>query len=47
MNSTVGAAAKIIDDLSQPDGNNDMKDDGKENTKAKLKGPERKNGETK
>jgi hypothetical protein len=36
MNSTVRAAAKIIDELSQPNENNDMKQDGIQNTKARL-----------
>jgi hypothetical protein len=36
MNSTVRAAAKIIDELSQSNENNDMKQDGIENTKARL-----------
>jgi Ni,Fe-hydrogenase III component G len=35
MNSTVQAAAKIIDELSQPNENNDTKDDGVQNTKAR------------
>jgi hypothetical protein len=36
MNSTVKAAAKIIDELSQSNENNDMKKDGIQNTKARL-----------
>jgi hypothetical protein len=36
MNSTVRAAAKIIDELSQPNENNDMKQDGTQNPKARL-----------
>jgi hypothetical protein len=36
MNSTVKAAAKIIDELSQSNENNDMKQDGIQNTKARL-----------
>jgi hypothetical protein len=36
MISTVTAAAKIIDELSQPNENNDMKQDGIQNTKARL-----------
>jgi hypothetical protein len=37
MNSTVTAPAKIIDELNQPNENNDMKPDGIQNTKARLK----------
>jgi hypothetical protein len=37
MNSTVKAAVKITDELSQPDENNDMKQDEIQNTKARLK----------
>jgi hypothetical protein len=36
MNSTVRAAAKIVDELSQPNENNDMKQDGIQNTKTRL-----------
>jgi hypothetical protein len=36
MNSTVRAAAKIIDELSQSNENNDMKQDGTQNIKARL-----------
>jgi hypothetical protein len=36
MNSTVKAAAKIIDELSQPNKNSDMEKDGIKNTKARL-----------
>jgi Ni,Fe-hydrogenase III component G len=36
MSSTVTAAARIIDELSQPNENNDMKQDGIQNTKARL-----------
>jgi hypothetical protein len=36
MNSTVWAAAKIIDELSQSNENNDTKQDGIQNTKARL-----------
>jgi hypothetical protein len=36
MNSTVKAAAKIIDELSQSNENNDMKQDGIQNTQARL-----------
>jgi hypothetical protein len=36
MNSTVRAAVKIIDELSQSNENNDMKQDGIQNTKARL-----------
>jgi hypothetical protein len=36
MNSTLTAAAKIIDEFSQSDENNDMKQDGIQNTKEKL-----------
>jgi bisphosphoglycerate-dependent phosphoglycerate mutase len=36
MNSTVRAAAKIIDEFSQPNENNDKKQDGIQNTKARL-----------
>jgi hypothetical protein len=36
MNSTVRAAAKIVDELSQPDEKNDVKQDGIQNTKARL-----------
>jgi hypothetical protein len=36
MNSTVKAAVKMIDDLSQSNKNNDMKKDGLENTKVRL-----------
>jgi hypothetical protein len=36
MNSTVRASAKIIDELSQSNENNDMKQDGIQNTKARL-----------
>jgi hypothetical protein len=35
MNSTVRAAAKIIDELRQSNENNDMKHDGIQNTKAR------------
>jgi hypothetical protein len=37
MNSTVRAAAKIIDELSQPKEYSDMKHNGMQNTKARLK----------
>jgi hypothetical protein len=37
MNSTVTAPAKIIDELSQSNENNDVKQDGIQNTKARLK----------
>jgi hypothetical protein len=36
VNSTVKAAAKIIDELSQSNDKNDMKQDGIQNTKARL-----------
>jgi hypothetical protein len=36
VNSTVTAAAKIIDELSQSSENNDMKQDGIQNTEARL-----------
>jgi hypothetical protein len=36
VNSTVRKVAKIIDELSQPNENNDMKQDGIQNTKARL-----------
>jgi hypothetical protein len=36
MNSIVKAAAKIIDELSQSNEKNDMKQDGIQNTKARL-----------
>jgi hypothetical protein len=36
MNSTATASAKIIDELSQPEENNDMRQDGIQNTKARL-----------
>jgi hypothetical protein len=36
VNSTVRQAAKIIDELSQPNEKNDMKQDGIQNTKARL-----------
>jgi hypothetical protein len=36
MNSTVKAASKIIDELSQSNEKNDMKQDGIQNTKARL-----------
>jgi cell division protein ZapA (FtsZ GTPase activity inhibitor) len=36
MNSTVRAAVKIIDELSQWNENNDMKQDGIQNKKARL-----------
>jgi lipopolysaccharide export LptBFGC system permease protein LptF len=36
MNSTAKAAAKITDELSQSNKNNDMKQDGIQNTKARL-----------
>jgi hypothetical protein len=36
MNSTVRAAAKITDNLSQSNGNNDMKQDEIQNTKSRL-----------
>jgi hypothetical protein len=36
MNSTVWAAAKITDELSQPNANNNMKQDGIQNTTARL-----------
>jgi bisphosphoglycerate-dependent phosphoglycerate mutase len=36
MNSTVRAATKIIDELSPSNENNDMKEDGIQNTKARL-----------
>jgi hypothetical protein len=36
MSSTVRAAVRIIDELSQPNENNDMKQDGIQNTKARL-----------
>jgi hypothetical protein len=36
-NSTVRVAAKILDELSQPNENSDMKQDGIQNTKARLK----------
>jgi hypothetical protein len=36
MNSTVRAAAKSIDELSQSNENNDMKQDGIQNTQATL-----------
>jgi hypothetical protein len=36
MNSTVKAAGKIIDELSQSNEKNDMKQDGTQNTKARL-----------
>jgi hypothetical protein len=36
MNSTVKAAAKITDELSQSNENSDMKQDGIQNTKARL-----------
>jgi hypothetical protein len=38
MNSTVRAAAKVVDELSQPNENSDMKQDGIQNTKARLAG---------
>jgi hypothetical protein len=36
MNSTVKAAAKIIDELSQSNEKNDVKQDGIQNTKERL-----------
>jgi hypothetical protein len=36
MNSKIRAAAKIIDELSQSNENNDLKQDGIQNTKARL-----------
>jgi hypothetical protein len=36
VNSTVRTAAKIIDELSQPNENNDVKQDGIKYTKARL-----------
>jgi hypothetical protein len=45
MNSTVREAAKIIDELSQPNEKNDMKQNTTKNTKARLK-ESLKNGNT-
>jgi dsRNA-specific ribonuclease len=36
MNSTVRAAEKIIDELCQSNKNNDMKQDGTQNTKTRF-----------
>jgi hypothetical protein len=47
MNSTVKAAAKIIDKLSQSNEKNDMKQDGIQNTKARLAESLKENGKTK
>jgi dsRNA-specific ribonuclease len=47
MNSTVTAAAKVIDELSQSNKNNGMKQDGIQNTKARSAESLKENGKTK
>jgi hypothetical protein len=47
MNSTVRVAAKIINELNRSYEKNDMKQDGIQNTKARLAESLKKNWETK